>query len=105
MYGASRHEQETLGATDSNRKQQENVAAVYSPTTNLCLDGVAVGLDHAQPARESARQPLEGFVLARGPLGNLPVSAGWAKARVAARAVLARTPFILRIDGGWLGNS
>ena len=34
MFGASNHEQETLGATGSNRKQQE-AAAVYSPTTNL----------------------------------------------------------------------
>ena len=34
VYGASRHEQETLGATGSNTTQQE-VAAVHSPTTNL----------------------------------------------------------------------
>ena len=34
VFGASTHEQETLGATGSNRKQQE-VAAVNSPTQPL----------------------------------------------------------------------
>ena len=45
MYRASRHAQETLGATGSNRKSTE-VAAEYPPTTNLLelrQEGLRVG--------------------------------------------------------------
>jgi hypothetical protein len=41
VFGASNHEQETLGATGSNRKQYE-VVAVYTPTTNLGVLGLLV---------------------------------------------------------------
>ena len=49
VFRASNHEQETLGAIGSNRKQQE-VAAVYSPTTNLgqvVVDGRRHGVSNA----------------------------------------------------------
>ena len=43
VFRASNHEQETLGAIESNRKQQEvigsrsSILRVYSPTTHLGL--------------------------------------------------------------------